>query len=280
MTGMSAWEAANAAADRSGVVIEAVELPADQNAAREVFDVVWPGEGTQVTPNLLRAITYSGGYASVAVSDGVPIGAALGIVGLRHGVTLLHSHMAAVIETDRNRSIGTALKLHQRAWAMDHGFEVIAWTFDPLVRRNAKLNLVKLGTEVRGYEEDFYGEMLDAINAGDRSDRLYVWWELESSRAEAAATRNFEVLDARELRADGFEDVLVDVRGEPRIIDTDAHALLVAMPDDIVAIRNADQARALRWRMAMREVLQPRLSSSWVISGLTNDDRYVLTKGS
>ena len=276
----SAWEAANAAAEHSNVTIEAVEFPAEQNAAREVFDAVWPGEGTQVTPNLLRAITYTGGYASVAFAHGEAIGAALAIVGLRNGVTLLHSHMAAVLESERNRSIGTALKLHQRAWALDHGFDVIGWTFDPLVRRNAKLNLVKLGTEVHGYELDFYGEMLDAINAGDRSDRLYVWWELDSSRAQAAASRNFEVLDARELRAEGYQDALVDDDGEPRVIETSAHALLVAMPDDIVVIRGADPDRALRWRMAMREVLEPRLSASWVITGLADDDEYVLTKGS
>lgn len=277
---MNAHEAALAAAERSGVVIESVEFPAEQNAARDVFDAVWPGEGTQVTPNLLRAITYSGGYASVAHADGAPIGAALAIVGVRNGVTLLHSHMAAVLETERNRSIGTALKLHQRAWALDHGFEVIAWTFDPLVRRNAKLNLVKLGTEVSGYEIDFYGEMLDEINAGDRSDRLYVWWELESSRADAAADGKYDVLDARELRADGFEDALVDHGGEPHVIDTPAHALLVAMPDDIVVIRGSDQARALRWRMALRGVLEPRLNAGWRITGLTSTDEYVLTKGS
>ncbi len=276
---MSAWEDARASAERSGVVIDAVELPAEQHAAREVFDAVWPGEGTQVTPNLLRAITYCGGYASVASSGGTPIGAALAIVGVRGGVTLLHSHMAAVVENERNRNVGTALKLHQRAWALDHGFNVIAWTFDPLVRRNAKLNIVKLGTEVRGYEIDFYGEMLDEINAGDRSDRLYAWWELESSRAEAAAAQHFDVLDASELIADGFEVGLEDEHGEPHLVTSDSHALLVGMPDDIVEIRNTDRARALRWRMAMREVLEPRLNAGWRITGLTSNDQYVLVKG-
>lgn len=276
---MSAQEDALRAAQASGVRIEAVEFPAEQQDAREIFDIVWPGEGTQVTPNLLRAITYSGGYASVAFAPDGPVGAALAIVGVKHGNPMLHSHMAAVLDDVRNRSIGTALKLHQRWWALEHGFDVIAWTFDPLVRRNAKLNLVKLGAEVSGYEVDFYGEMLDAINAGDRSDRLYVWWELDSSKAQAAASGNAEQLDAHELRDEGFVDALVDEGGEPVILDTQAHALLVAMPDDIVAIRQANPEHSLRWRLAMRAVLEPRLNAGWRITGFTTDDRYVLTKG-
>ena len=44
--------------------------------------------------------------------------------------------------------------------------------FDPLVRRNARLNLVRLGADVTDYLPDFYGAMDDAVNAGDRSDRL------------------------------------------------------------------------------------------------------------
>ena len=276
---MTALADALAAAEHSGVVIQSVELPAEQDAAREVFDAVWPGEGTQVTPNLLRAITYSGGYASVAYASGVPIGAALAIVGVRNSVTLLHSHMAAVLEGERDRHIGTALKLHQRWWALEHGYSAIGWTFDPLVRRNAKLNLVKLGTEVIGYEENFYGGMLDAINAGDHSDRLYVWWELDSSKVQAAASGNPEVFNARELRAEGFEDALLNEDGYPRVIDTSAHALLVAVPADIVEIRNTNRDLALAWRLAMREVLQQRLMSHWKIIGLTDDDRYVLTKG-
>ena len=53
------------------------------------------------------------------------------------------------------------------------------WTFDPLVRANARFNLVKLGAVAVAYLTDFYGEMQDGINAGDRSDRCAVKWELD-----------------------------------------------------------------------------------------------------
>ena len=76
--------------------------------------------------------------------------------------------MAGVVDGYRNRHVGTAIKLHQRAWALSCGIDTVVWSFDPLVRRNARLNVQKLGTHVRDYMPNFYGNMDDAINAGDR----------------------------------------------------------------------------------------------------------------
>lgn len=53
------------------------------------------------------------------------------------------------------------------------------WTFDPLIRRNAHVNLVKLGATVRAYHPDFYGELADVINGSDRTDRFEVGWRLD-----------------------------------------------------------------------------------------------------
>ena len=77
------------------------------------------------------------------------------------------------------RSVGFALKLHQRAWALLRGVSEIAWTFDPLVSRNAYFNLVKLAARAGEYLPNFYGAMHDAIN-GERRHR-------PAARALAAA---------------------------------------------------------------------------------------------
>ena len=47
------------------------------------------------------------------------------------------------------------------------------WTYDPLVSRNARFNLVKLGAVGTEYAVDFYGPMRDGVNDGE-SDRLTV----------------------------------------------------------------------------------------------------------
>ncbi len=256
-----------AAEARSGVVIRALVTSEENEAAREIFDQVWPplGGGTQVPPNLLRAITHAGGYCSVAYSitgdSEVPVAAALGVVGVHEtdsGPHMhIHSHMAGVLEDYRNQRIGTAIKHHQRLWALQRGINTVVWTFDPLVSRNAKLNLVNLGVTVRGYEPNFYGAMTDSINAGDQSDRVFAWWELTSDRARAAAR--------------GELAPITTVREDHVVIET---------PPDIVALRASDPAAARAWRERMRTDLMREFADGREIIGVTPSGDYVLERSS
>ena len=90
--------------------------------------------------------------------------------------------MNAVDPAARGRGIGVALKLRQRAVCLAHGVTEMRWTYDPLIRRNARLNLVRLGAEVVAFLPDFYGELGDAITGADRSDRFEVRWRLDAPR--------------------------------------------------------------------------------------------------
>jgi predicted GNAT superfamily acetyltransferase len=163
--------------------------------------------------------------------------------------------MAGVIEQYRNRRIGTAIKMHQRLWALQHGIDTVVWTFDPLVSRNARLNLVNLGVTIRGYEIDFYGAMTDTINAGDQSDRVFAWWELTSERANAAA------------------------RGElSPLHEITANQAVVATPDDIVALRASDPERARGWRQQLRSELIREFEAGLEIIGITDNGDYVLER--
>ena len=260
------YEAATAltlAQERSGVVVRALVSAQENEVARDLFDAVWPplGGGTRVPPNLLRAITHAGGYCSAAflISDGqeIPVAAALGILGVHdtEGVPHMHihSHMAGVLEEYRNRRIGTAIKYHQRLWALQHGIDTVVWTFDPLVARNARLNLVNLGVTVRGYEPNFYGAMTDSINVGDESDRVFAWWELTSDRARAAA------------------------RGELHPIEHPAaNQVVIATPHDIVSLRASDPEAAKKWRQHMRTDLMREFDAGREIVGVTPSGDYVL----
>ena len=261
-----AWRAADLAQERAGVSIRTLDDPNEQGIAVEIFDQVWPlgSGGTNVTSNLLRALVHSGGYAAVATDavSGEPLAAALAVVG-RHRSdggewhTHLHSHMAAVLEGQRNRHIGTAIKLHQRAWALSEDIDTIVWSFDPLVRRNAWLNLHKLGTEVRGYEPNFYGDMDDAIKAGDPSDRLFAWWVLDSERAVAAAEQPLPVVQVADT-------------GEVRRIST---------PEDIVELRRHSPEESRAWRIRVREEFLDAFAAGERVIGLDPHGSYVLAKG-
>lgn len=249
------------AQDRAGVEVRSVVDPTDLAAARRIFDTVWPGEGTQVQQNLLTALIHAGGYCAVAYSGGEPVGAALAVVG-RHldagWQVHLHSHMAAVLADFRNRHIGTALKLHQRMWAIEQGIDTISWTFDPLVRRNAILNICKLGVDVKGYEIDFYGQMPDAINAGDPTDRVFAWWHLSSAKVSDAIAGRLLPLDAAMLTQAGR-----DIR-------------VVEIPEDIVELRGVDPAAAMRWRLSLRETLTAALTDGYCVIGVERTGKYVL----
>jgi predicted GNAT superfamily acetyltransferase len=279
----AAWDTALAAARRSAVEVRTLHTMDELNGAREVWDATWPtiAGATEMTANMVRAIEHSGGYVSGAFEDGRMIGACLAIVGRRRADegwhVHLHSHMASTVPGLADRGIGTALKLHQRAWALAQDIDRVEWTFDPLVRRNARVNLVKLGAVATQYLVDFYGRMDDALNAGEPSDRLMAQWDIAGPRVAAALTGDRGLRSRQQWLDDGAEDALVaEAKDEPRVIPTSARTTLVALPGDIVDIRRTDGGLARAWRMAVREALAPVRDGEAVVVGLTADNCYVV----
>jgi predicted GNAT superfamily acetyltransferase len=275
--------AARAAAARAGVSVRALHSHEDLTGARGIWDLTWPSvaEGTQVTPNLLRAVEHSGGYVAGAFDEGRMVGAALALVGRHRGGggwhDHLHSHMAAAVPGRSDRGIGTALKLHQRSWALEQDIATIEWTFDPLVRRNARLNLVKLGAVGVQYLPDFYGDMPDEVNHGDPSDRLLVRWELDSRRVDDAVDGRTATASREHLLAAGAVRGLAAGRnGVPAPTGESGRVTLVTAPGDIVALRRGDPEAASTWRLAVRVVLAPLVDAGAAVTGLTVEGDYVV----
>lgn len=97
----------------------------------------------------------------------------------------IHSHMLAVRPSHRNRGIGAQLKWEQRREALSRGIRHMEWTFDPLVIKNAFLNIHSLGAISRAYLVDFYGVSSSRLQGGLPTDRLLAEWELDSPRVQA-----------------------------------------------------------------------------------------------
>ena len=171
-----ATAAATAAAARAGVEITPITGAEDSHRVSRLLSEIWATNPDQplVPAEVIRSNAHVNGYGAMATSGADIIGAALGIFGRDQHGFYLHSYVAGVKEERRDGSVGFALKQHQRSWALAHGLTRITWTFDPLVRRNAFFNLVKLGAVAVGFHRDFYGSMRDGVNAGDRSDRIVV----------------------------------------------------------------------------------------------------------
>jgi len=159
---------------------------------RELADLlaaVWGRAGEPpLSHETLRALSHAGAYVAGVRRDGGLVGGLVGFLGRDpDGTPTLHSHVLGVLEGARAAGVGYALKQHQRRWALDREIGTVTWTFDPLVRRNARFNLVRLGAEASAYHPDFYGEMDDALNAGDPTDRLVVRWRVAAPRRQGLA---------------------------------------------------------------------------------------------
>jgi predicted GNAT superfamily acetyltransferase len=258
----------------SGVRIVTLERMDDMTAAMEVLRSIWGFDGGKapISAELLRAMAFAGGYVAGAFADGAAVGASAGFLGERDGTLHLHSHISGVVSAWQGRHVGQALKQHQRAWSLARGIDTIEWTFDPLVRRNAFFNLVKLGADIIGFEPSFYGEMHDAINAGDETDRAVVRWELASDVARAAAR------GALDRDAPGTVVLAADDRAWP-VVTPSADAVLRAwIPADVVALRQHAPEQARAWRIAVRDVLGAALPGGYVAASMSRDGWYTLMR--
>jgi predicted GNAT superfamily acetyltransferase len=240
-----AVQAADAAAAAAGVMVRDLVELADLERVVRLFSKIWGRSANPpMTLELLRAFTKAGNYVGGAFEEGHLVGACVGFFHAP-GEDALHSHIAGVTAT--GRSVGFALKLHQRAWAMLHGVSEIAWTFDPLVARNAYFNLVKLAATPAEYLPNFYGPMTDALNGDDDSDRLLVRWRLADPCVTLACAGESAGASARdELEAGAVLALSAGDDGAPVLGRLDAPTCLVAVPPDIGRLRTADPALARR----------------------------------
>jgi predicted GNAT superfamily acetyltransferase len=271
--------AADMAAEAARVSIRELTDLADLEAACRLFDEIWrPSPANPpLTLELLRALTKAGNYAAGAYDGSRLVGACVGFFG-PPAEEALHSHIAGVSADMAGRSVGFALKLHQRAWALRRDVTEIAWTFDPLVRRNAYFNLVKLGARPAEYLPNFYGGMNDGINGGADSDRLLMHWDLRSPLVAAACAGRPEPASARAEQARGAVAVLRrGPAGRPaRAAAGDAPVLLVAVPPDIEGLRSSDFDCATAWRAAVRDALSPLMAAGAAVTGFDRAGWYVV----
>jgi predicted GNAT superfamily acetyltransferase len=280
-------EAAERAAKAAGVVIRELASLDELTAAIGVFDSIWePDSGnSSVRLGLLRALTKSGNYATGAydATSGSLLGACVGFFGPPSHAEL-HSHIAGVIPAGLGRSVGFALKVHQRAWCLRRDVRVIAWTYDPLIRRNAYFNLEKLGARPVEYLPNFYGVMSDAINGGTETDRMLVHWELRSRLvADACAGTARSMSPAREIARGAVVALWPGADGWPVAGAGAGHggsrSVLVGVPADVEALRVSDPPCAAAWRTALREALVPLMDGGARVTGFDRDGWYVLSAG-
>jgi predicted GNAT superfamily acetyltransferase len=234
-----------------GIEVRPLRSLHDVRAASALFDRIWQERRVMGAP-LLRAMAAHGGQVLGAFDGPDMVGALVGLVGLTEDARpILHSHITGVAPEAQHRGVGFLLKRAQREWCLSRGIDEVTWTMDPMVARNARFNLHKLGAVGVAFHRDYYGPMDDVFNRGERSDRLEIRWELSTDRVDRA------------------------MAGHPAEPDTEG-AELVPVPSDYHALRDQDPDAARTRRDEVADALAGAFDRRWRATGFLREGAYVL----
>ncbi len=209
----------------------------------ELQRTIWGFADVDTVPSRLVLVSsLIGGVVLGAFEESRMIAFCLAMPGRkRDGRSYLHSHMTGVLPEYQNRKVGQRLKLAQRAAALQAGYDLIEWTFDPLEIRNSFLNIERLGAIVRRYEPNIYGLTTSRLHGAIPTDRLVAEWHLKSPRVE-------------KLLEDGVQDAY----------DIDR---TVAVPSEASRLRSSDPGRAVAMQTEVRERMQAALADGLTVYG-------------
>ena len=270
---------ADQAAARAGVQVRLLSEVDELHEVTALIDRTW-GEGTdEVSVPMLRAMTMAGNFVSGAFDGERLVGICVAFFGTPRAAHL-HSHLAAVDTAYRGRGVGFALKVHQWAWAYAGDVATISWTYDPLQRRNAFLNLARLRATPTAWLANFYGNVDDDVNGTEPTDRLLVSWSVAAKETRLASARETRVVDGAALEADGASVLLTGGPHDEPVerADDGAGIVLIGVPADITAVRRDDIGRARAWREAVERTLGAALLAGHRVTGFTAQGQYVVER--
>jgi predicted GNAT superfamily acetyltransferase len=262
---------------------------------------VWQENEVDIIPaHLMNSAVHNGGLLIGAFSGQEMVGFVFGFPGVYStpdGPRLKHySSILGVKPEWQGQGIGFVLKRAQWQMVRHQGIDRITWTFDPLLSRNAWLNITRLGAVCNIYLRDFYGNMQDSLNQGLPSDRFDVDWWVNSQRVNRRLSRRRRnPLSLNHFLAGGA-GVINPIEVEHQdstdtgqisglVLSKEQPFLLVEIPTDFLALKAANIQLATFWRMQSRLVFERLFSAGYLVTdfvrSITEPPRsyYVLCHG-
>lgn len=259
-------------ANSSPVVIRELQTSKDYLACVDLQEATWGiGFAEKVPPAILKIAQKIGGIAAGAFdAQGGLVGFVFGLTGLQDGENVHWSHLLATRNEWRDHGIGQQLKYYQRRQVLARGVRTMYWTFDPLVARNAHLNVNKLGVVVVEYARDMYvDDPASPVQAGIGMDRFIVKWDLAEDVAPGASSRpaSGPPPHAPVINVAPRSGLPAPVSG----MASGAGAVQVQIPGDIQEIQSSDLGLAARWRESTRSAFEHYLSSGYRVATFHTD---------
>lgn len=240
-----------------------INVVSDPDEISEIIPVIKSAWGMekmdQLVKDIVASMRFHGGLVLLARESGNVVGMHYSFPGYRNGRVYLYSHMTGVIQDLKYSGVGKALKLAQRDWASSHGYNLVAWTYDPLMALNANFNFNKLGVFSRTYLRNFYGQMEDSLNFGMPTDRFVAEWWNGYIKPRLPVPGSF-ANDSAELFA-----------SHP---DVDSPSIGVYIPGDFVSIKKSDPDLALKIRMGLRETFENLFAKGYNAVGFNREEAY------
>jgi len=275
--------------------IHLIETPEEMSAVEDLQRLVWMAPDIEIVPkDMLLAVVHNGGLAIGAFVGVDLVGVSFGFPGIYptpDGPRLKHhSHMLAVHPDWRSKGIGFSLKRAQWQMVRKQGLDRITWTYDPLLSRNAHLNIARLGAVCSTYLPSEYGEMHDGLNAGLPTDRFQADWWINTERVRRRLSHHSRptlTIDHYRLA----EATLLEVPREmgpfiaqppQRVPALTGNLLLIEIPFDFPALKVADLQLARAWRIYTRAVFEEAFATGYLVTDFVHEKGrsfYVLTHG-
>ncbi len=237
---------------------------ADYRACVALEREIWGDEFDGAIPaTMMQVATYVGGIALGAFdAHGQLVGFVFGLTGVLDGKITHWSHVLGVRATLRNAGIGRMLKEHQRAELARRGIAEMYWTYDPLIAKNAHLNLDVLGARVVRYVPDMYGDTGSPLHHGLATDRLVVVCSTAAARRapHPAVDAALPILTARRRRGD---ELVTPPETPPHI--------LLEIPFDFAQLLARAPEEAAAWHAATREHFTWALGHGYDVAGMHLD---------
>jgi len=264
--------------------IHLIETPEEMRLVEQLQRDVWPGSETDVVPlHILITAVHNGGIVLGAFIDEKIIGFVFGFPGFENtpdGPLPKHcSHMMGIHPDYRDAGVGFALKRAQWQMVRRQSLDRITWTYDPLLSRNAYLNIAKLGAVCSTYRRSEYGDMRDGLNAGLPSDRFQVDWWINTRRVESRlGKRSRPTLKLTHVARSGLRPFYALHPLTSGLLHPPEHVppfedrlLLAEIPVDFPDLKSKDFALARDWRFFTRELFETAFEKKYIITDFIFD---------
>lgn len=244
-----------------------VDVVTDPDEIKRVIPVIKSAWGMQnmdqLVKDILCSFRFHGGLVLTARDGDETVGMQYSYPGFKNGKMYLYSHMTGVLDGRKYSGIGKALKLEQKRWALQHGYDLIIWTYDPLMSLNANFNTHKLGTVSRTYLRNFYGEMEDSLNFGFPTDRFVTEWHLNRELFHVP-------VEAEEINWQMKDQITFEKL--PSLVS-------VKIPKDYIKVKRENRAEAMEIRLFTRNIFENLFKTGYVVVDFNREKSlYMLSK--